>query len=176
VPTYDYRCNACGHTWELFQSMSAKPVKACPSCGKKQAERLIGMGAAIVFKGSGFYQTDYRSEGYKKAAEADSQAAKGGTPIEAAKPASPAAGAGGEAGASTAGTAAAKTSGTTTSNPSAAPATDSGPKPAAANSKSTGSQSGSQSGAQSGPQSGSQSGARGRSGGASRGTSKGRSK
>ncbi len=78
MPTYDYKCKACGHTWELFQSMSAKPVKACPSCGRKTAERLIGTGAALLFKGSGFYQTDYRSEGYKKSAEADKKSASGG--------------------------------------------------------------------------------------------------
>lgn len=74
MPTYDYRCTACGHTWELFQSMSAKHEKKCPKCGKAKAERLIGMGAAVVFKGGGFYQTDYRSEGYKQAAEADKKA------------------------------------------------------------------------------------------------------
>ncbi len=76
MPTYDYRCTACGHTWELFQSMSAKHEKKCPKCGKAKAERLIGMGAAVVFKGGGFYQTDYRSEGYKQAAEADKKAAE----------------------------------------------------------------------------------------------------
>jgi putative FmdB family regulatory protein len=71
VPTYDYRCNACGHAFELFQSMSAKHEKKCPKCGKSALERLIGTGAAVLFKGSGFYQTDYRSDGYKKAADAD---------------------------------------------------------------------------------------------------------
>ncbi len=71
MPTYDYKCKSCGHRWELFQSMTAKPVKACPECGKKTAERLIGIGAAVLFKGGGFYQTDYRSESYKKAAAAD---------------------------------------------------------------------------------------------------------
>ncbi|MDP1662638.1 MAG: zinc ribbon domain-containing protein [Phycisphaerales bacterium] len=78
MPTYDYKCKTCGHTWELFQSMSAKPVKACPDCGRKTAERLIGTGAALLFKGSGFYQTDYRSEGYRKSAEADKKSASGG--------------------------------------------------------------------------------------------------
>lgn len=71
MPTYDYRCNACGHEFELFQSMSDKVKRTCPVCGKKELERLIGTGAALLFKGSGFYQTDYRSEGYKKAASAD---------------------------------------------------------------------------------------------------------
>lgn len=75
MPTYDYRCNACGHAFELFQSMTAKHEKKCPKCGKNALERLIGTGAAVLFKGSGFYQTDYRSEGYKKAADADKPAA-----------------------------------------------------------------------------------------------------
>lgn len=71
MPTYEYRCNACKHEFEEFQSMTARPLTKCPACGKKSLERLIGTGAAIVFKGSGFWQTDYRSEAYKKAAEAD---------------------------------------------------------------------------------------------------------
>lgn len=78
MPTYDYKCNACGNRFELFQSMKADPVKICPKCGKKKVERLIGTGAALVFKGSGFYQTDYRSASYKKAAEADKKASTGG--------------------------------------------------------------------------------------------------
>ncbi|MFI4916053.1 MAG: FmdB family zinc ribbon protein [Phycisphaerales bacterium JB060] len=71
MPTYDYRCNACDHEFELFQSMSDKVKRTCPKCGKKTLERLIGTGAALLFKGSGFYETDYRSEGYKKAKDAD---------------------------------------------------------------------------------------------------------
>jgi len=71
MPTYDYRCNACNHEFELFQSMSDSPNRKCPECGKLKLERLIGTGAAVIFKGSGFYETDYRSEGYKKAAKAD---------------------------------------------------------------------------------------------------------
>lgn len=74
MPTYDYRCSACKHEFEQFQSMTAKPLKTCPKCGKKALERLIGTGAALVFKGSGFYQTDYRSDSYKKAASADTSA------------------------------------------------------------------------------------------------------
>ena len=76
MPTYDYECDACGNAWELFQMMSADPVKECPKCGKKKARRLIGAGAGIVFKGSGFYETDYRSSGYNKAAEADKKASE----------------------------------------------------------------------------------------------------
>ncbi|MEQ8318368.1 MAG: zinc ribbon domain-containing protein [Phycisphaerales bacterium] len=71
MPTYDYRCNACDHEFELFQSMSDKVKRTCPECGKKALERLIGTGAALLFKGSGFYETDYRSESYTKAQKAD---------------------------------------------------------------------------------------------------------
>ena len=71
MPTYDYRCSKCDHEWELFQSIKASPVRKCPSCGKLGAKRVIGAGAGIIFRGSGFYQTDYRSESYKKAAAAD---------------------------------------------------------------------------------------------------------
>lgn len=70
MPTYDYECDACGHRFELFQSISADPEKKCPECKKLKLRRLIGTGAAVVFKGSGFYQTDYRSDSYKKSAAA----------------------------------------------------------------------------------------------------------
>lgn len=76
MPTYDYRCNACGHEFELFQQMSAPVQRKCPECGKLKLERLIGTGAGILFKGGGFYETDYRSESYKKAAEAESKPAE----------------------------------------------------------------------------------------------------
>ena len=76
MPTYDYVCDACNHKFELFQSITAEPEKKCPECGKKKLRRLIGAGAAIVFKGSGFYQTDYRSDSYKKRAEADSKSSE----------------------------------------------------------------------------------------------------
>jgi putative FmdB family regulatory protein len=72
MPTYDYVCDGCGHAFELFQSMTDSVKKTCPKCGKKKLRRLIGTGGAIVFKGSGFYKTDYRSDSYKKAAAADS--------------------------------------------------------------------------------------------------------
>jgi putative FmdB family regulatory protein len=78
MPTYDYQCESCGHEYELFQSITARPKKKCPSCGRQTAKRLIGTGGGIIFKGSGFYQTDYRSESYKKAAEADSKQASNG--------------------------------------------------------------------------------------------------
>lgn len=71
MPTYDYVCDACGHEFELFQSITEKVKRKCPECKKSKLRRLFGTGAAIVFKGSGFYQTDYRSDSYQKAAEAD---------------------------------------------------------------------------------------------------------
>jgi len=74
MPTYDYRCNACEHEFELFQSMSEGVKKKCPECGKLKLERLIGTGSALIFKGSGFYETDYRSKDYSKAKEAESKA------------------------------------------------------------------------------------------------------
>jgi putative FmdB family regulatory protein len=72
MPTYDYVCDGCGHAFELFQSMTEPVKKTCPKCKKKKLRRLIGAGGAIVFKGSGFYKTDYRSDSYKKGAAADS--------------------------------------------------------------------------------------------------------
>lgn len=71
MPTYDYECDACGHALEIFQGINDPVKRKCPECGKNKLKRQFGTGAAIVFKGSGFYQTDYRSEGYKKAAEAE---------------------------------------------------------------------------------------------------------
>jgi len=71
MPIYDFSCTACGHEFELFQSITEPVQKKCPKCGKLKLRRLFGTGAAVVFKGSGFYQTDYRSDSYKKAAEKD---------------------------------------------------------------------------------------------------------
>ena len=79
MPTYDYHCDACEHEFELFQSIKDDAKKKCPKCGKSKLRRLIGPGAAIVFKGSGFYITDYRSDSYHKAAKADSSSATGGS-------------------------------------------------------------------------------------------------
>ena len=70
MPTYDYECDACGHEMEIFQGITEPVKKKCPECGKKKLRRLFGTGAAIVFKGSGFYQTDYRSDSYKKGEKA----------------------------------------------------------------------------------------------------------
>src|SRR4051812_35387657 len=92
MPTYDYKCDACGHTFELFQSMKADPVRKCPKCKKSKVKRLIGTGAGLIFKGSGFYITDYRDQSYKDKAKADSGSTetKAGGNGEAAKSDSPA--------------------------------------------------------------------------------------
>jgi putative FmdB family regulatory protein len=80
MPTYDYVCQNCDHAFEEFQSITASPLRKCPKCGKLKLKRLIGTGSAIIFKGSGFYQTDYRSDNYtqgaKSAKSGDSAAAK----------------------------------------------------------------------------------------------------
>jgi len=76
MPTYEYRCNACEHTWDEFQSIKADPTKKCPECGKSKAQRMISAGGGIIFKGSGFYQTDYRSDSYKKGAKAEKSASE----------------------------------------------------------------------------------------------------
>jgi putative FmdB family regulatory protein len=91
MPTYDYECKSCGHKYELFQSITAEPEKKCPACGKKTAKRLIGAGGTIIFRGSGFYATDYRSDSYKQAAKADAEAASGGKKdkAEPSKPKAP---------------------------------------------------------------------------------------
>lgn len=82
MPTYDYKCDACEHEWELFQSITAKPVRKCPGCGRLKARRVIGAGAGIIFRGSGFYQTDYRSDSYKKGAADDKKARESGSKPE----------------------------------------------------------------------------------------------
>jgi putative FmdB family regulatory protein len=77
MPTYDYVCNACDHEFELFQQMTDGVKRKCPECGKLKLRRLVGTGAGVIFKGSGFYQTDYRSDSYRKGAEADKKSAEG---------------------------------------------------------------------------------------------------
>ncbi len=69
MPTYDDLCQACGHAFELFQQMTAPVKKKCPECSKLKLQRLIGTGSGVIFKGGGFYETDYRSDSYKKGAE-----------------------------------------------------------------------------------------------------------
>lgn len=71
MPTYEYECDACRHRFEQFQSITASALRKCPKCGKQKLRRLIGLGGAVIFKGGGFYETDYRSEGYRKAEEAE---------------------------------------------------------------------------------------------------------
>jgi putative FmdB family regulatory protein len=66
MPTYEYKCNKCGHLFEQLQSITSKSLRKCPRCGKSALKRLIGTGAGLIFKGSGFYATDYRSENYKE--------------------------------------------------------------------------------------------------------------
>ena len=87
MPTYEYVCDACEHTFEEFQSFSDEVLKKCPKCGKKKLRRLFGTGAAILFKGSGFYETDYRSESYKAAAKEEQEAARRHAPAKPTPPA-----------------------------------------------------------------------------------------
>ena len=89
MPTYEYICKACAHEFEEFQSIKADPIRVCPNCGKKKADRKSSMGGAVIFKGGGFYETDYRSESYKAGVRAGESAEK--------KPADDAAKASGEA-------------------------------------------------------------------------------
>ena len=93
MPTYDYICDACQHEFEAFESIKADSQTVCPTCHEPKLRRKIGAGAAILFKGSGFYQTDYRSESYKKGAKADKSAgeaaskpAEGGSSTPTATP------------------------------------------------------------------------------------------
>jgi putative FmdB family regulatory protein len=95
MPTYEYECSECGHRLEEIQSIKAKPLTACPVCKKRKLRRLISGGAGFLFKGSGFYITDYRSENYKEGAKKESGAAavpskangSEATPAKAAAPA-----------------------------------------------------------------------------------------
>jgi putative FmdB family regulatory protein len=79
MPTYEYVCDACEHNFDEFQSINDAPLKKCPKCKKQKLRRVFGTGAAILFRGSGFYQTDYRSESYKAGAKADSENTKPST-------------------------------------------------------------------------------------------------
>ena len=91
MPTYDYKCEACGHAFEKFQPISAPPIRKCPECGKNQVKRLIGTGAGLIFKGGGFYQTDYRSDSYKAEAKKETGSGDSGAKGDAAaKPDAPA--------------------------------------------------------------------------------------
>ena len=74
MPTYEYACDACGHEFETFQGITEKPFRSCPKCGKRKVQRQISGGAGFLFKGSGFYITDYRSDSYKKQAKKEAGA------------------------------------------------------------------------------------------------------
>ena len=89
MPTYEYKCDACGHAFEQFHSMTASPIRKCPACKKLKVKRLIGTGAGLIFKGSGFYITDYRDKSYadKAKAESGNGAAKTGATSSGANPA-----------------------------------------------------------------------------------------
>ena len=85
MPTYDYICENCGHKFEQFQAIKAKPIRKCPRCGKREFKRLIGTGAGVIYKGSGFYQTYYRRESYKKDEKSEKSIADTDTTKEKAK-------------------------------------------------------------------------------------------
>ena len=87
MPTYEYHCKACGHRFERMQPMSEPPVRTCPKCAKRKVERLISSGGGLIFKGSGFYITDYRSQGYKDKAKAETEAARAPAAKSEEKPA-----------------------------------------------------------------------------------------
>ena len=74
MPTYDYECQACGNRHEVFQSITEGSLRKCQKCGKLRLRRLIGTGGGIIFKGSGFYETDYRSSSYRAQAKKESSA------------------------------------------------------------------------------------------------------
>ena len=79
MPTYAYICGKCDHKFDAFQSITSGPLRKCPACSQAGLKRLIGTGAGIIFKGSGFYCTDYRSDGYKTSAKSDTGEAKAKT-------------------------------------------------------------------------------------------------
>ncbi len=82
MPTYDYECTKCSHTFDAFQSMSDEPLRKCPSCGRNTLRRLIGGGLGVIFKGSGFYVTDSKSAGSGKAAKKASDGTTADTPAK----------------------------------------------------------------------------------------------
>jgi putative FmdB family regulatory protein len=91
MPTYGYECKSCGHTFDVFQSMSDEPVKVCPECGK-EVRRLINGGTGIIFKGSGFYVTDKgKGKGGSTTTKTDSSKPDTAKPAAASTPAAPAA-------------------------------------------------------------------------------------
>ena len=92
MPTYEYACDACGENFERFQPITSRPVRKCPCCGERRVKRLLGAGAGIIFRGSGFYETDYRSAEYKAKAKADTEktpSSSGSGSSDSAKPSEP---------------------------------------------------------------------------------------
>jgi putative FmdB family regulatory protein len=85
MPTYEYQCEACGQKFEKFQSITSAPIKKCILCGQNKARRLISAGAGLIFKGSGFYITDYRSDSYKSAAKSESPSTTSSSSSDSAK-------------------------------------------------------------------------------------------
>ncbi len=86
MPTYEYLCQACGHRFERMHPMSQASVRTCPKCGKRRVKRQVSSGGGFLFKGSGFYITDYRSKGYQEKAKADTEAAKPKADAKTAEP------------------------------------------------------------------------------------------
>ena len=84
MPTYEYVCRACRHEFERFQPITAEAIKLCPKCKRRRVERKIGIGAGVLFKGGGFYETDYRSESYRKSEDAEKKESEKKT-VESAK-------------------------------------------------------------------------------------------
>ena len=89
MPTYDYQCQVCEHEWELYQSMKDSPVTHCPKCKKKKAKRLLGLGAGIIFKGTGFYVTDYKKKSGKENKESSGDSGASDTGKSSGKSSSP---------------------------------------------------------------------------------------
>ena len=89
MPTYDYKCDSCGHVFEAFHSMKDEPLKKCPECGKETLRRLIGAGAGLIFKGSGFYLTDYKNTSTNTSSSKDKNESSDKKPVEKAAKSEP---------------------------------------------------------------------------------------
>ena len=85
MPTYEYICENCGYEFEKFQPITARALRKCPDCGKSNLKRLVGTGSGIIFKGSGFYQTDYRTESYKEGEKSEKKVVDAGNSKDKSK-------------------------------------------------------------------------------------------